>query len=145
MDPKQTETQLKELTEICKQFQGSMQILEKNQRDLGEAIKTNRLKEEILEDSVSNAINETNKKLETLGNEMKKNKNIGASNLLIQEQLPNSGIIPFTTNETKNSRGFADALKTVNNPSFLYQGNPKEWPIHKKKLTNTVNLTLKVS
>ena len=60
MDPKQTETQLKELTEICKQFQGSMQILEKNQRDLGEAIKTNRLKEEILEDSVSTAINETN-------------------------------------------------------------------------------------
>ena len=63
MDPKQTETQLKELTEICKQFQGSMQILEKNQRDLGEAIKTNRLKEEILEDSVSTAINETNLKL----------------------------------------------------------------------------------
>ena len=48
MDPKQTETQLKELTEICKQFQGSMQILEKNQRDLGEAIKTNRLKEYLL-------------------------------------------------------------------------------------------------
>ena len=138
MDPKQTETQLKELTEICKQFQGSMQILEKNQRDLGEAIKTNRLKEEILEDSVSNAINETNQKLETLGNEMKKNKNIGAANLLNQDLLPNPGIVPFTTNETKNSRGFADALKTVNNPSFLYQGNPKEWPIHKKKLTNLI-------
>ena len=99
MDPKQTETQLKELTEICKQFQGSMQILEKNQRDLGEAIKTNRLKEEILEDSVSNAINETNLKLETLGNEMKKNKNIGASTLLNQKQLPSPGIVPFITQQ----------------------------------------------
>ena len=33
---------------------------------------------------------------------------------------------------------FGEALKTVSNISFLYNGNPKNWNYHKKKLLNLI-------
>ena len=31
-----------------------------------------------------------------------------------------------------------DALESISDQSFQYQGDPKEWPIHKKKLINLI-------
>ena len=42
------------------------------------------------------------------------------------------------SNEQKSNSKFSEALKTVSSPSFQYHGNPKNWPVHKKKLLNLI-------
>ena len=42
------------------------------------------------------------------------------------------------SNEQKNNPKFSEALKTVSSPYFQYHGNPKNWPVHKKKQLNLI-------
>ena len=51
---------------------------------------------------------------------------------------PSTGANPATEHEEKNSPKFSEALKTVSSPSFQYHGNPRDWPVHKKKLLNLI-------
>ena len=48
-----------------------------------------------------------------------------------------TGNIPASNEQRSNSK-FSEALKTVSSPSFQYHGNPKNWPVHKKKLLNLI-------
>lgn len=45
---------------------------------------------------------------------------------------------PASTHGHAPSHRFGEATKTVSNPNFLYNGNPKQWQLHKKKLLNII-------
>ena len=85
-------------------------------------------KEEKLQSDVATALTNCNNKIEEI------NKKLDTQN---SAKLPPSftGNIPVG-NENKNK--FSEALKTVSSPSFQYHGNPKNWPVHKKKLLNLI-------
>ena len=49
----------------------------------------------------------------------------------------------ITNYEAKSNSKFSEALKTLSSPSFQNHGNPKNWPVHKKKQLNLIwTLTL---
>ena len=108
------EEQIKEMTALCKAFSDSIQLIQ--------------YKEEKLQSDVATALTNCNNKIEEI------NKKLDTQN---SAKLPPSftGNIPVG-NENKNK--FSEALKTVSSPSFQYHGNPKNWPVHKKKLLNLI-------
>ena len=112
------EEQIKEMAALCKTFSDSIQIIQ--------------YKEEKLQSDVATALTNCNNKIEEM------NKKIDTQSSA-QKILPPSfsGNI-HASNEQKSNSKFSEALKTVSSPSFQYHGNPKNWPVHKKKLLNLI-------
>ena len=127
------EEQLNEITELCKKFSTSIGIIEKSQYELCTAIQAQSTKEEKLETEIASALNNCNSKIEEL--HQKVNTQRSASGITTASL---TGTNPAAPHEQKNSSKFSEALKTVSSPSFQYHGNPRDWPVHKKKLLNLI-------
>ena len=127
------EEQLNEITELCKKFSASIGIIEKSQYELCTQFQAQSTKEEKLENEIASALNNCNTKIEEL--HQKVNTQRSASGIKTSSF---TGANPATQHEQKNSPKFSEALKTVSSPSFQYHGNPRDWPVHKKKLLNLI-------
>ena len=66
MNAKEIEAQLQDLTKICNNFQESMQLMEKNQRELIMTVNDSRMKEEQLETAIEKTFITCNMKIVNL-------------------------------------------------------------------------------
>ena len=129
MNAKEIETQLQDLTTICNNFQESMRLMEKNQREVMRAVNNSRMKGEQLQAAIEKTIITCNTGIQDLEMAIATRK----SEATLATKRKTSLI-----DEQKISHGLTDALESISDQSFQYQGDPKEWPIHKKKLINLI-------
>ena len=106
-----------------------MRLMEKNQQEVMRAVNNSRMKGEQLQAAIEKTIITCNTGIQDLEMAIATRK----SEATLAPKRKTSLI-----DEQKISHGLTDALESISDQSFQYQGDPKEWPIHKKKLINLI-------
>ena len=120
----------KSITDIIKKFDDSLAKVENNQVDITNFLKKHQLEEKDFEDKVTTSINALATKIQSIS--------INSTNNSNDNTTSSTVINPASSHNSSPSHRFGEAMKTVSNPNFLYNGNPKQWPLHKKKLINLI-------
>ena len=116
------------IADIVKKFTDSFSSIEKNQTDINNYLKQHQHEEKKFEQQVTTSINDLAEKVQALN----------MSNNGTSSSSTTTTINPASVTNSQPSHRFGEALKTVTNQSFLYNGNPKQWTLHKQKLLNII-------
>ena len=129
-DDIKTEMEEKKTLDVIKQFDASLTKMQNTQLEITNFLKKHQDEEKEFELQVTSSISELTNKL----NSFKISNTSGSGDNLSSHTTNN----PASTHGHTPSHRFGEAMKTVSNPNFLYNGNPKQWQLHKKKLLNII-------
>ena len=129
-DDIKTEMEEKKTLDVIKQFDASLTKMQNTQLEITNFLKKHQDEEKEFELQVTSSISELTNKL----NSFKISNTSGSGD---NSSSPTSNN-PASTHGHVPSHRFGEAMKTVSNPNFLYNGNPKQWQLHKKKLLNII-------